>query len=113
MFRHDKLIVTRENYSLVSGEKVYNTPEIIGYDIPCHLSVNLNNTSQINGAPHVISDFKLFLDASLDIDIKENDKLIVQSADNKIYELYAGEIKTYNLTTQVRCRQEKIVESST
>lgn len=110
MFRYDKLAIQRENYSLISGEKVYLTPEVIAENIPCHLSVNLNNAIKINGAPYLIAEFKLFLNSNLEIDIKENDKLTVITEKGQIYELYAGEIKIYNQTTQIKCRQEKIIE---
>lgn len=110
MFRYDKLSVQRENYSLISGERVYLTPEIIAENIPCHLSVNLNNPTKINGAPYLISEFKLFLNSDLKINIKENDKLTVMTEQGQRYELYAGEIKIYNKTTQIKCKKEKIIE---
>ena len=111
MFRGDKLTVKRENYTIVNGEVVYLEPVIIAMDVPCHLSISLNNSAKLNGAPYIASDFTLFLNSNLKVNVKENDILLITSDKFQEYKLYAGEVKIYNLTTQIKCRQEKIIES--
>lgn len=110
MFRNDFLTVKRENYTVVDNlaTKSYET---IYENIPCHLSVNLNNTANIQNTPYINAEFTIYLNADEKIQIKENDKLFVVTPQNRTYELIAGETKTYNLTTQIKCRQEKIIES--
>ena len=111
MFRSDKLTVKRENYNIVEGEAIHLEPVLVAKDVPCHLSISLNNTCKINGAPYIAADFTIFLNSNLKINIKENDILFVTSDKYQEYKLYAGEVKIYNLTTQIKCRQEKIIES--
>lgn len=110
MFRKDKLTVKREEYRIIKGEAVFWGLKTLEEDIPCHLSVNLNNTVKINNAPFILSDFTLFLDFNPQIDIKENDLLFVTTDKSQDYKLYAGEVKFYGLTVQIKCRQEKITE---
>ncbi len=112
MIRRDKLTVERESFELVFGEKVYLPPKIMAKDVPCHLSVTLNNTCKLNGAPYNFADFTLFTDTRLKLDIKENDTLIIDTDKNQHYRLYAGEIKVYGITTQIKCRQEKVIEEN-
>lgn len=111
MFKKDKLTIKRENYSLINGEAVYLEPIIIAQNVPCHLSVTINNTAKLNGAPYIAADFTLFINSNLKINVKENDILFITTEKFQEYKLYAGEIKIYNLTTQIKCRQEKIIES--
>ncbi len=111
MFRNDKVTIEREVYSLIQGEAVYGKPVCIASDVPCHLSVSLNNTDKILNVPYLISDFTLFLDSNPKFEIKENDILYVTTSKNQKYKLYAGDIKIYNLTVQVKCAQKKIIES--
>ena len=110
MLRKDRLAIYRKNHTVEEGEVIYSDKTLIAENIPCHLSVNVNNASDINGAPYVLSDFKLFFNSNLNIDIRENDFLIITTKHNQEYSLRAGEIKIYDSTTQVRCRQEKIIE---
>lgn len=111
MFREDNLTVKREKYELNQGEAVYVEPEIVLENFPCHLSISLNNTVKIYNTPHILSDFTLFLDYDPNIELKENDILYVKTKQGQEYKLYAGEIKIYSLTVQIKCRQNKIIES--
>ncbi len=111
MFRRDRLTVKRAEYTVVGGEATYGNLTLIKENIPCHLSVNLNNTVKIQNAPYVLADFTLFLDYVPNLDIKENDILYVVTDRNQTYKLIAGEIKIYAFTIQIKCRQEKIIES--
>lgn len=111
MFRKDRLTVKRKKYIKVNGETNYLEPEIIAENVPCHLSVSLNNTAFLNGTPYVYSNFMLFLNPDIDFFIKENDILYVKTSKKQEYKLIAGEIKIYDLTIQVKCKQEKIIES--
>lgn len=111
MFRRDKLTVKREDKKLENNECVYAGEKTVHKDIPCHLSISLNNTSEINAAPYLISSFTLFLNYNPEILIKENDILYIETNKSQKYRLYAGEIKIYNLTTQIKCMQQKNIES--
>lgn len=111
MFRNDFLTIERETYKIKDGEAIYEDRILISKDIPCHLSVELNNLVDKYGTPSLRSDFTLFLDYFPNLDIKENDVLTIKTKRNQTYKLYAGEIKMYTLTVQIKCRQEKIIES--
>lgn len=110
MFRSDRVTIKRDVYELVQGEVVHEDQLLVAEDVPCHLSVILNNTFDIKGAPCIVSDFTLFVNSNVK-NIKENDVLSIETKSGQTYKLYAGEIKIYNLTTQIKCRQEKIIES--
>ncbi len=111
MYRMDKLTIKREIYTLDMGEAVYQEAITIAQDIPCHLSVNLNNTEKVNHIPVKRNSFVLFLNSNPRIDIQENDILLVETPKKQKYKLYAGEIKIYNFSIQIKCKQEKIIES--
>lgn len=108
MFRDDVLTVKREVYEIIEGGVTNKRIETIAENIPCHLSVNITPSAKSYGVPCVLSDFVLFV--SSEIDIKTNDILIVISKKVQRYELFAGDIKIYGLTTQIKCTQEKIIE---
>ena len=109
MFRKDRLTIKRKTYEIQKGEAFYLEDTIVAEDIPCHLSVSLNNAVSIKGVPTIVSSFTLFLDP-FDIDIQENDILHVTS-NGQTYKLYAGEIKFYDMSIQIKCMQNKIIES--
>ena len=111
MFREDKLTVKRDIYEKNEGEVIHLDPAIVYENIPCHLSLAANNTVKIQDAPHVYSEGTIFLDYKPNFDIRENDTLYVTTKNNQTYKLIAGEVKIYALSIQVRCRQEKIIES--
>ena len=111
MFRDDKVTITRENYTLIQGEAIYTEPEIVARNVPCHLSIGFNNTVKINNTPYLVSDFTLFLNPNQKFTVKENDTLTVTTSKNENFKLYAGQIKLYGLGIQIKCRQEKIIES--
>lgn len=112
MFRKDRLTVKREIYEIKEGEALYKEPEVIIENVKCHLSVNLTNTIKKDGFPYLVSDFTLFLDYDPKISVKENDILLIQTSKGQNYKLYSGEVKIYNRTIQIKCRQEKVIESS-
>ncbi|MCD8024528.1 MAG: hypothetical protein LUE64_03240 [Candidatus Gastranaerophilales bacterium] len=111
MFKNDTLTVKREVYELNEGVVTYLEPQIIYEELPCHLSIVLNATSKTNAIPFLYSDFTLFIDYDSNLRIKENDILYVTTSKNQEYKLYAGEVKIYNFSIQIKCRQEKIIES--
>lgn len=111
MFRNDVLSVQREVYEVIEGEAVYKDKEIILENIPCHLSVSLNNPIDVHDIPSFKADFTLFLDYFPNLDIKTNDILLIKTSKNQEYKLFAGDIKIYSLSVQIKCRQEKVVES--
>ena len=111
MFRDDRLTVEREVCKLVEGEVIYDKPLCVAKDVPCHLSVSLNNTDKILNVPSLISDYTLFLNTNVNFEITENDILYITTSKNQRYKLFAGEVKIYNQTVQVKCRQKKIIES--
>jgi len=108
MFRDDKLTVKREVYEVVEGSIENERIETVEDNVPCHLSVNLTTVVDSFNVPYLLSDFTLFVNGGLNI--KPNDILIVATKQGQIYELFAGEIKMYGVTTQIKCRQEKIIE---
>ena len=110
MFKNDLLTVKRENYETVDNLAVKKF-ETVYENIPCHLSVNLNNTACNQNVPFLNSEFTIYLYFNEKIQIKENDKLYVTTSKGEAYELYAGAVKLYNFTIQIKCRQEKIIES--
>ncbi len=111
MFKDDRLTVKREHYELIEGEAIYSNPVVVFEDIPCHLSVSLNNTTKINSAPFLESEYTLFLDYDPNININKNDILLVKTSKNEHYKLFAGDIKAYNHSIQIKCKQQKIIES--
>ena len=111
MFKNDLLSVQRENYT-VQNNLAVTEYETIYENIPCHLSVNLNNVAVIQNAPFINSKFTIYLNFDEKIQIKENDKRTVTTSKGENYTLYAGAMKIYNITIQIKCRQEKILESS-
>lgn len=110
MFKNDLLTVKREIYEIQDNLAVKNF-ETIYENIPCHLSVNLNNTSKFQNVSFLNSEFMIYLSFDENILIKENDQLKVKTSKNENYTLYAGAIKFYNFSIQIKCRQEKIIES--
>ncbi len=110
MFKNDILTVKRENYEVINNlaTKKYET---VYENIPCHLAINLNNTSYSQNVPLLNSEFTIYLNFDEKIQIKENDKLCVVTSKGEIYTLYAGGVKIYNFSIQIKCRQEKIIES--
>lgn len=110
MFRYDYLTIKRDEYALFRGEAIHSE-KTIAKGIPCHLSLSLNEVINELNTPQIKSSHVLFLDYDPSLDIKENDKLIVETSKGKTYILYAGEVLFYNLSIQVRCRQERVLES--
>lgn len=111
MFRKDILTVKRENYETIKGLVTEQNETLIAKDIPCHLSISLNNTSKENKVPYLKSDFTLFLSPKINFEIKQNDILYVLTPKNRTYKLFAGEIKIYDFSIQIKCRQNKIIET--
>ena len=111
MFKNDLLTVKRENYTVTDNLAVKKF-ETVYEDIPCHLSVNLNNVAYIQNTPFINSEFMVYLNFDEKIQIKENDELTITTSKGEHYKLYAGAIKIYNFSIQIKCKQEKIIESS-
>ena len=111
MFRDDLMTLKREIYHLQEGLALYDNEILIAKNVPCHLSTTLNNTVKRDNVPYLNADFTLFLNSDNDIEIKQNDILYITTSKNQTYRLYAGEVKKYNLSVQVKCRQEKIAET--
>lgn len=110
MFRNDRCTISREKEDKVEGEIIYGEDEIVGVDIPCHLSVkSISPVNQSQSTATVMLDYVLYIDTCLGVTILPNDQINVTTAQGQKYELRAGESHKYNLTTQTHCEVVKVV----
>ncbi len=109
MFRDDICSIERPVEKKEDGETVGYEDEIIGVDLPCHLSVKaISPVNQTQSTATVLYDYVLFLDTKHGVTIQANDKIKVTTAQGQYYELRAGESHKYRLTTQTHCEVVKV-----
>ena len=108
MFRQQRCTIKRPSKTKVNGEIIYEEPEIIYADIPCHLSVKaLSPVSQSDSTATVLLDYVLFIDRTQGVTIKKNDIIEVMQ-DGDTIELRAGESQKYPMTIQTHCEKNKV-----
>ena len=94
----------------VNGEVIYDVPNTIYTDIPCHLSVkSLSAVNQSDSTGEVILDYVLFIDRKTGVTINKNDIIeVTTGTGEQVYNLRAGESKKYPLTIQTHCEIDKV-----
>ena len=110
MFRLDKCTIKRPTKTKVNGEVIYDIPNTIYTDIPCHLSVkSLSAVNQSDSTGEVILDYVLFIDTKTGVTINKNDIIeVTTGTGEQVYNLRAGESKKYPLTIQTHCEIDKV-----